>query len=182
MGERDPRLALFQDAHDLTFRKPGLPHSHSFRIARKSNILWSGIRGSLHYPFSTDSRFSVPNVPLQPWRLTIARAAIGCIEKHVHTRPAVSIIERSDRRVKAKQGFREFHAARRTIRRFEAMHMIRKGQDVRQPVAGENPLPQVVGLEASPPVGLSLATRSPGVGSQPCGAKYPRFCADSKGV
>ena len=33
-----------------------------------------------------------------------------------------------------------------------------------------------------PPVGLSLATRSPGVGSQPCGAKYPRFCADSKSV
>ena len=30
----------------------------------------------------------------------------------------------------------------------------------------------------APPVGLSLATRSPGVGSQPCGAKYPRFCAD----
>ena len=34
----------------------------------------------------------------------------------------------------------------------------------------------------APPVGLSLATRSPGVGSQPCGAKYPRFCTDSKGV
>ena len=34
----------------------------------------------------------------------------------------------------------------------------------------------------APPVGLSLATRSPGVVSQPCGAKYPRFCADSKGV
>ena len=34
----------------------------------------------------------------------------------------------------------------------------------------------------APPVGLSLATRSPGVGSQPCSAKYPRFCADSKGV
>ena len=32
------------------------------------------------------------------------------------------------------------------------------------------------------PVGLSLATRSPGVRSQPCGAKYPRFFADSKGV
>ena len=32
------------------------------------------------------------------------------------------------RRVKAKQGFREFHAARRTIRGYEAMHMIRKGQ------------------------------------------------------
>ena len=31
------------------------------------------------------------------------------------------------RRVKAKQGFREFHAARRTIQGYEAMHMIRKG-------------------------------------------------------
>ena len=33
-----------------------------------------------------------------------------------------------------------------------------------------------------PPVSLSLATRSPGVVSQSCGAKHPRFCADSKGV
>ena len=33
----------------------------------------------------------------------------------------------------------------------------------------------------APPVGLSLATRSPGVGSQPCGAKYPRFCAGFQG-
>ena len=32
------------------------------------------------------------------------------------------------RRVKAKQGFREFHAARRTIQGYEAMHMMRKGQ------------------------------------------------------
>jgi transposase, IS6 family len=32
------------------------------------------------------------------------------------------------RRVKAKQNFREFHAARRTIEGYEAMHMIRKGQ------------------------------------------------------
>ena len=32
------------------------------------------------------------------------------------------------RRVKAKQGFREFHAARRTIEGYEAMHMILKGQ------------------------------------------------------
>ena len=43
------------------------------------------------------------------------------------------------RRVRAKQGFREFHAARRTIAGYEALHMIRKGQarwvsdaDVRQ--------------------------------------------------
>ncbi len=32
------------------------------------------------------------------------------------------------RRVKAKQGFREFYAARRTIQGYEAIHMIRKGQ------------------------------------------------------
>src|SRR5665811_2357779 len=32
------------------------------------------------------------------------------------------------RRVKAKQSFREFQVARRTIEGYEAMHMIRKGQ------------------------------------------------------
>ncbi len=32
------------------------------------------------------------------------------------------------RRVNAKQGFREFYAACRTIQGYEAMHMIRKGQ------------------------------------------------------
>ena len=32
------------------------------------------------------------------------------------------------RRVKAKQGFREFPAARRTIQGYEAIHMIRKRQ------------------------------------------------------
>jgi transposase-like protein len=32
------------------------------------------------------------------------------------------------RRVTAKQGFREFQAARRTIQGYEAMHMMRKGQ------------------------------------------------------
>ena len=30
--------------------------------------------------------------------------------------------------MKAKQGFREFHAARRTIQGYEAIHMIQKGQ------------------------------------------------------
>ena len=43
-----------------------------------------------------------------------------------------NIVERDHRaikrRVRAKQGFREFHAARRTIQRYEAMHMIRKGR------------------------------------------------------
>src|SRR5436309_2178066 len=32
------------------------------------------------------------------------------------------------RRVNAKQGFREFGAARRTIQGYEAIHMLRKGQ------------------------------------------------------
>ena len=32
------------------------------------------------------------------------------------------------RRVNAKQGFREFQAAHRTIQGYEAMHIIRKGQ------------------------------------------------------
>ena len=51
------------------------------------------------------------------------------------------------RQVKTKQGFREFHAARRTIQGYEAMHMIRKGQarrvngsDVRQQIQFINKL------------------------------------------
>jgi transposase-like protein len=32
------------------------------------------------------------------------------------------------RRVNAKQGFREFQAARRTIQGYEAIHMLQKGQ------------------------------------------------------
>ena len=54
------------------------------------------------------------------------------------------------RRVKAKQGFCEFHATRRTIRGYEAMHMIRKGQarrvsgsDVRQQIQFINKLFEV---------------------------------------
>ena len=54
------------------------------------------------------------------------------------------------RRVKAKQGFREFLAARRTIQGYEAMHMIRKGQarwvsglDVRQQIQFINKLFEV---------------------------------------
>ena len=55
------------------------------------------------------------------------------------------------RGVKAKQGFREFHAARRTIQGYEAMHMIRKGQarrvsgpDIRQQIQFINKLFEVV--------------------------------------
>ena len=45
------------------------------------------------------------------------------------------------RRVKAKQGFRAFHAARRTIQGYEAMPMIRKGQARR--VNGSDVRPQI---------------------------------------
>ena len=45
------------------------------------------------------------------------------------------------RRVNAKQGFREFQAARRTIQRYEAIHMIRKGQA--RWVAGDDLLRQI---------------------------------------
>ena len=52
--------------------------------------------------------------------------------------------------MKAKQGFREFHPARRTIQGYEAMHMIRKGQvkwvsgsDVRQQIQFINKLVEV---------------------------------------
>jgi transposase-like protein len=45
------------------------------------------------------------------------------------------------RRVNAKQGFREFQAARRTIQGYEAVHMIRKGQA--RWVAGDDLLRQI---------------------------------------
>ena len=45
--DRDPRLAFLQDANDLTLCEPGFPHGDSFQSARKSNILWSGSRGSV---------------------------------------------------------------------------------------------------------------------------------------
>ena len=54
------------------------------------------------------------------------------------------------RRVKARQDFREFHAARRTIQGYEAMHMIRKeqarwvsGSEVRQQIQFINKLFEV---------------------------------------
>ena len=60
------------------------------------------------------------------------------------------------RRVKAKQGFREFQAARRTIQGYEAMHMIRKGQarwvsgaDVRRQIQFINNLFEVGGMRRS---------------------------------
>ena len=72
--------------------------------------------------------------------------AEGTLRRHCRHRPVQylnNILEQDHRaikrRVKAKQSFREFRAARRTFEGYEAMHMIRKGQarwvsddDVRQ--------------------------------------------------
>ena len=59
----------------------------------------------------------------------------GTLRRRCRHRPVQylnNIIEQDHRaikrRVNAKQGFREFHAARRMIQGYEAMHMIRKGQ------------------------------------------------------
>ena len=59
----------------------------------------------------------------------------GTLRKRCRHRPVQylnNILEQDHRaikrRVKAKQGFREFQAARRTIQGYEAVHMIRKGQ------------------------------------------------------
>jgi transposase-like protein len=59
----------------------------------------------------------------------------GILRRRCRHRPVQylnNIIEQDHRavkrRVNAKQGFREFQAARRTIQGYEAMHMIRKGQ------------------------------------------------------
>ena len=59
----------------------------------------------------------------------------GAVRRRCRHRPVQylnNILEQDHRaikrRVKAKQGFREFHAARQIIQGYEAMHMIRKGQ------------------------------------------------------
>jgi len=59
----------------------------------------------------------------------------GTLRRRCRHRPVQylnNIIEQDHRfikrRVNAKQGFREFHAARRTIQGYEGMNMIRKGQ------------------------------------------------------
>ena len=72
----------------------------------------------------------------------------GILQRRCRHRPVQyvnNIVEQDHRaikrRVKAKQGFRDFQAARRTIQGYEAMHMIRKwqarwvsGSDVRRQI------------------------------------------------
>src|ERR1039457_875039 len=72
----------------------------------------------------------------------------GTLRNHCRHRPVQylnNILEQDHRaikrRVNAKQGFREFQAARRTIQGYEAIHMIRKGQA--RWVAGDDLLRQI---------------------------------------
>ncbi len=98
---------------------------------------------------------SDPSHP-QPWVINTDKASLywsviaavkeeGALRRRCRHRPAQylnHILEQDHRaikrRVKAKQSFREFRAARQTIAGYEAIHMIRKGQarrvsdDVRQ--------------------------------------------------
>ena len=52
--KRDPRRAFLQDANDLPLREPGRPHGASLQSARKSNIPWSGSRGSVPVRFQPE--------------------------------------------------------------------------------------------------------------------------------
>ena len=92
-------------------------------------------RNALSTPSHPQPR--VINTDLAP----IYSSAIVAIKKEGTLRPRCrhrpvqylnNIIEQDHRAIKrwvnAKPGFREFHAARRTIQGYEAMHMIRKGQ------------------------------------------------------
>jgi IS6 family transposase len=59
--------------------------------------------------------------------------AQGTLRRRCRHRPVLNNILEQDhraikRRVQAKQGFRAFHAACRTLAGYEAIHMIRKGQ------------------------------------------------------
>ena len=51
---------------------------------------------------------------------------------------------------------------------------------VKAQALGREALAQIASVAT--PVPSIYSSASPWVGSQPCGAKYPRFCADSKGV
>jgi len=72
---------------------------------------------------------------LQPGSAIPAVKEEGILRRRCRHRPVQylnNILEQDHRaikrRVKAKQNFREFQAARRTIEGYETMHMIRKGQ------------------------------------------------------
>ena len=87
----------------------------------------------------TDPSYPQPKVintdPARLYGSAISGVKQGILRRRCRHRPVQylnNILEQDHRaikrRVKAKQDFRESHAARRTIQGYEAMHMIRKGQ------------------------------------------------------
>ena len=66
------------------------------------------------------------------WLYLLAPHSPTCPDLYKPVQYLNNIIEQDHRaikqRVNAKQGFREFQAARRTIQGYEAIHMLRKGQ------------------------------------------------------
>ena len=85
------------------------------------------------------------------WRIRRIDSPESSIRDQARRSTGRNILEQDHRaikrRMKAKQGLREFDAARRTIQGYKAMHMIRKGQarwvsgsDVRQQIQFINQL------------------------------------------
>ena len=129
------------DVEDCTFGKDGLVDSagatidfllSALRDADAAKRLFRNALSDLSHP-----QPRVINTDLAP----IYGSAIADIKKEgtlrsrCRYRPVQylnNIIEQDHRaikrRVNAKQGFREFHSARRTIQGYEAIHMLRKGQ------------------------------------------------------
>jgi IS6 family transposase len=116
---------------------------------------WASSTGGIYHPLehqlaSLQPQPRVINTDLAP----IYSSAIsdtkkeGTLRNRCRHRPVQylnNILEQDHRaikrRVNAKQGFREFQAARRTIQGYEAIHMIRKGQA--RWVAGDDLLRQI---------------------------------------
>jgi hypothetical protein len=79
---------------------------------------------------SLESHLCASAVPTQMWRFIdgLASAHPPIPTPVRHALKDVASVPHRDRRPNAKQGFREFQAARRTIQGYEALNIIRKGQ------------------------------------------------------
>ena len=102
------------------------------RLSNAAGLLPRAARGHIWPPTLPPAAFR----EACPYRSAISELKKeGILRRRCRHRPVQylnNIVEQDHRaikrRVKAKQGFREFQAARRTIQGYEAMHMIRKGQ------------------------------------------------------
>ena len=124
-----------QADHDRAIESAGATIDFLFSASRDADVAKRLFRKALSDQSHPQPR--VINTDLAP----IYGAAIadlkkeGILRRRCRDRPVQylnNILEQDHRaikrRVNAKQGFREFQAARRTIQGYEAMNMIRKGQ------------------------------------------------------